>query len=109
MQCDYAGLSLQDAENKQLRLYALDFPEGKGSSTKSWFIRSRGSPSGTAFRTMEASDAPEPFAAWLDSPIAQIAVREGFEVRLLFTLDQPESWIWRLGSRRLRDDAFQSG
>src|SRR6266852_7090741 len=25
MQCDYAGLSLPDAENKQLRLYALDF------------------------------------------------------------------------------------
>src|SRR6266852_931602 len=30
MQCDYAGLSLPEAENQQLRLYALDFPEGKG-------------------------------------------------------------------------------
>src|SRR6266403_4188230 len=30
MQCDYAGLSLPDGESEQLRVYALDFPEGKG-------------------------------------------------------------------------------
>jgi formate hydrogenlyase transcriptional activator len=30
MQCDAAGVHLPDSGNKQLRLYALDFPEGNG-------------------------------------------------------------------------------
>jgi hypothetical protein len=54
MQCDYAGLSLPDAENKQLRLYAVDFPEGKGFLQEDLHYPIEGSPSGTAFRTMKA-------------------------------------------------------
>jgi len=65
MQCDYAGLSLPDAENKQLRLYALDFPEGKGFLQEELVYSIEGSPSGAAFRTMKPLALRSPFTGWL--------------------------------------------
>jgi formate hydrogenlyase transcriptional activator len=106
MQCDYAGLSLQDAENKQLRLYALDFPEGKGFFHEELVYSIEGSPSGTAFRTMKPLTLQSPFAAWLDSPIAQIAVREGLKSVCCLPLISRNRAIGVLVLGRLRDDAF---
>jgi len=106
MQCDYAGLSLPDAENKQLRLYALDFPEGKGFFHEELVYSIEGSPSGTAFRTMKPLTLQSPFAAWLDSPIAQIAVREGLKSVCCLPLVSRNRAIGVLVLGRLRDDAF---
>src|SRR2546425_8774252 len=106
MQCDYAGLSLPDAENKQLRLYALDFPEGKGFFHEELFYSIEGSPSGTAFRTMKPLTLQSPFAGWLDSPIAQIAVREGLKSVCCLPLISRNRAIGVLVLGRLRDDAF---
>jgi formate hydrogenlyase transcriptional activator len=106
MQCDYAGLSLQDAENEQLRLYALDFPEGKGFFHEELVYSIEGSPSGTAFRTMKPLTLQSPFAAWLDSPIAQIAVREGLKSVCCLPLISRNRAIGVLVLGRLRDDAF---
>jgi len=106
MQCDYAGLSLQDAENKQLRLYALDFPEGKGFFHEELVYSIEGSPSGTAFRTMKPLTLQSPFAPWLDSPIAQIAVREGLKSVCCLPLISRNRAIGVLVLGRLRDDAF---
>ncbi|HUC54789.1 MAG TPA: sigma 54-interacting transcriptional regulator [Candidatus Cybelea sp.] len=107
MQCDYAGLSLQDAEEKQLRLYALDFPEGKGFFHEELVYSIEGSPSGTAFRTMKPVTLQSPFAAWLDSPIAQIAVREGLHSVCCLPLISRNRAIGVLVLGRLRDDAFR--
>ncbi len=106
MQCDYAGLSLKDVENKQLRLYALDFPEGKGFFHEELVYSIEGSPSGTAFRTMKALTLQSPFAGWLDSPIAQIAVREGLKSVCCLPLISRNRAIGVLVLGRLRDDAF---
>ena len=106
MQCDYAGLSLPEAENKQLRLYALDFPEGKGFFHEELVYSVEGSPSGTAFRTMKALTLQSPFAGWLDSPIAQIAVREGLKSVCCLPLISRYRAIGVLVLGRLRDDAF---
>jgi len=106
MQCDYAGLSLQDAENKRLRLYALDFPEGKGFFHEELVYSIEGSPSGTAFRTMKPLTLQSPFAAWLDSPITQIAVREGLKSVCCLPLISRNRAIGVLVLGRLRDDAF---
>jgi formate hydrogenlyase transcriptional activator len=106
MQCDYAGLSLPDAENKQLRLYALDFPEGKGFFHEELAYSIEGSPSGTAFRTMKPLTLQSPFAGWLDSPIAQIAVREGLKSVCCLPLISRNRAIGVLVLGRLRDDAF---
>ncbi len=107
MQCDYAGLSLPDAENKQqLRLYALDFPESKGFLQEELVYSIEGSPSGTAFRTMKPLTLQSPFAAWLDSPIAQIAVREGLKSVCCLPLISRNRTIGVLVLGRFRDDAF---
>jgi formate hydrogenlyase transcriptional activator len=106
MQCDYAGLSLPDAENEQLRLYALDFPEGKGFFHEELIYSIEGSPSGTAFRTMKPLTLQSPFPGWLDSPIAQIAVREGLKSVCCLPLISRNRAVGVLVLGRLRDDAF---
>src|SRR6266851_35925 len=106
MQCDYAGLSLPDAENKQLRLYAVDFPEGKGFLQEDLLYSIEGSPSGTAFRTMKPLTLQSPFAGWLHYPIVQIAVREGLKSFCFLPLISRNRAIGTLVFARLRDAAF---
>jgi formate hydrogenlyase transcriptional activator len=65
-----------------------------------------GSPSGTAFRTMKPLTLQSPFAGWLDSPIAQIAVREGLKSVCCLPLISRNRAIGVLVLGRLRDDAF---
>jgi formate hydrogenlyase transcriptional activator len=106
MQCDYAGLSLPDAENKQLRLYALDFPAGKGFLQEEFAYPMEGTPSGTAFRTMKPLTLQSPFTSWLNYPIVQIAVREGLKSVCCLPLISRNRAIGVLVLGRLRDDAF---
>jgi formate hydrogenlyase transcriptional activator len=106
MQCDYAGLSLPDAENKQLRLYAVDFPEGKGFLQEDLVYSIEGSPSGTAFRTMKPLTLRSPFTGWLHLPIVQMAVREDLKSFCFLPLINRDHAIGTLVLARLRDDAF---
>ena len=106
MQCDYAGLSLPDAENKQLRLYVLDFPEGKGFLREELVYSIEGSPSGRAFRTMKPLAIQSPFTGWLDYPIVRMAVREGLKSFCFLPLISRDRAIGTLVLGRLRDDAF---
>jgi formate hydrogenlyase transcriptional activator len=106
MQCDYAGVSLPDAENQQLRLYAVDFPEGKGFLQEDLLYSIEGSPSGTAFRTMRPLRLQSPFTGWLHYPIVQIAVREGLKSFCFLPLISRNRAIGTLVFARLRDDAF---
>ena len=107
MQCDYAGLSLPDAENKQLRLYAVAFPEGKGFLQEDLVYSIEGSPSGTAFRTMKPLTLQSPFSGWLHYPIVQIAVREDLKSFCFLPLISRNRAIGTLVLARLRDDAFR--
>jgi formate hydrogenlyase transcriptional activator len=107
MQCDYAGLSLPDAENKQLRLYAVAFPGGKGFLQEDLVYPIEGSPSGTAFRTMKPLTLQSPFTGWLHYPIVQIAVREDLKSFCFLPLISRHRAIGTLVLGRLRDDAFR--
>jgi len=51
MQCDAVSIRLPDTENKQLRVYALDFPKSKGFLKEETLIPVEGSLSGRVFRT----------------------------------------------------------
>ena len=106
MQCDYAGLSLPDSENKQLRLYAVAFPEGKGFLQEDLVYAIEGSPSGTAFRAMKPMTLQSPFHGWLHYPIVQIAVREGLKSFCFLPLISRNRAVGVLVLARLRDDAF---
>jgi formate hydrogenlyase transcriptional activator len=106
MQCDYAGLSLPEPDNKQLRLYALDFPGGKGFLQEDLVYSMEGTPSGTAFRTMKPLTLQSPFTGWLNYPIVQIAVREGLKSICCLPLISRNRAIGVLVLGRFRDDAF---
>jgi formate hydrogenlyase transcriptional activator len=107
MQCDYVGLSLPDAEERQLRLYAFDFPDGKGFLQEDLVYPIEGSPSGAAFRTMKPLTLQSPFTDWLHYPIVQSAVREGLKSFCFLPLITRKRAIGTLVLARLRDDAFR--
>src|SRR6266481_3437775 len=106
MQCDYAGLSLPDGESEQLRVYALDFPEGKGFLQEELVYPIEGTPSGTAFRTAKPLTLQSPFTGWLNYPIVQKAVCEGLKSFCFLPLISRNRPIGVLVLGRLRDDAF---
>jgi formate hydrogenlyase transcriptional activator len=107
MQCDYASLSLPDSENKQFRLYALDFPESKGFLQEEMIHAIKeGSPSRTAIRTVKPLVLQSPFTGWLGFPTVQAAVREGLKSFCYIPLISRDHAIGTLNLGRLRDDAF---
>src|ERR1700686_2288070 len=106
MQCDCASLALPDAENKQLQLNVLDFPEGKGFFHEEGVYPIEGSPYGTAFRTMKPLALENPFAGWLDNPVVQSRICEGFKSLCFLPLISRNRAIGTLNLGRVRDDAF---
>jgi len=106
MQCDCASLALPHAENKQLQLYVLDFPEGKGFLQEEGAYSIEGSPYGTAFRTMRPLALDSPFTTWLDNPVVQSRISEGFKSLCFLPLIRRNRAIGTLNLGRLRGDSF---
>ena len=106
MQCDCASLALPNAENEQLQLNVLDFPEGKGFFHEEGVYSIEGSPYGTAFRTMKPLALHDPFTEWLDNPVVQSRVSEGFKSLCFIPLIRRSRAIGTLNLGRLRGDAF---
>jgi formate hydrogenlyase transcriptional activator len=106
MQCDCAGLALPVGKNEQLQLHVLDFPEGKGFLQEEGVYSVEGSPYGTAFRTMKPLALASPFAAWLDNPVVQSRITEGFKSLCFLPLISRNRAIGTLNLGRLRDGAF---
>jgi formate hydrogenlyase transcriptional activator len=106
MQCDYTGLSLPENNKKDLRLYAMDFPESKGLLHEELVYPIEGAPSGTAFRTMKPLTLRSPFTDWLSYPIVQMAIREELKSFAFLPLISKDHPIGVLVLGRLRDDAF---
>jgi formate hydrogenlyase transcriptional activator len=109
MQSDYAGLSLPEPGNKELRLYALDFPEGKGFLGEDLVYPVEGAPSGTAFRTMKPMALQSPFTEWINYPIVRMAEREGLQSFCFLPLIARNRAIGVLVLARLTNDAFSEG
>jgi formate hydrogenlyase transcriptional activator len=109
MQCDFASLSLPDAENKHLRHYALDFPEARGFLHEGLAYSVERSASGMAFRTMKPVTMQFPSTEWVDSPIVQVAAREGLKSLCFLPLTSRKGPLGTLNMGRRRDDAFAEG
>jgi formate hydrogenlyase transcriptional activator len=106
MQCDLASLALAEEDNEHLRLYAVDFPEGKGYLHEELVYAIEGAPSGVAFRTMKPVTLQSPFDAWLKYPMVQMAVREGMKSFCALPLISRNHAIGTLNLGWLRDHAF---
>src|SRR6202521_2657759 len=106
MECDCASLALPHGENKQLQLYVLDFPDGKGFLHEEGVYSIEGSPYGTAFRTMKPLALDSPFTSWLDNPVIQSRSSEGFKSLCFLPLISRNRSISTLNLGRVRDGAF---
>jgi PAS domain S-box-containing protein len=106
MQCECASLALPHEEDEHLQLYVLDFPEGNGFLHEAGFYSIDGSPYGTAFRTMKPLALASPFAAWLDNPVVQNRISEGFKSLCFLPLISRNLAIGTLNLGRRRGEAF---
>jgi formate hydrogenlyase transcriptional activator len=107
MECDYAGLSLPDPEKPEtMRVYALDFPEGKGLLHEEMQVPFEGAASAKAYLTMKPVLLDSTYPEWLKSPIAQIVASEGLRNLCFLPLITRNRAIGSLNLGRLRDEAF---
>jgi PAS domain S-box-containing protein len=106
MRCDCASLALPNAEKRQLQLSVLDFPEGKGFVHEEGVYSIEASPYGIAFRTMKPLALDSPFTTWLDNPVVQSRISEGFKSLCFIPLIRRNRAIGTLNLGRLRGDAF---
>jgi formate hydrogenlyase transcriptional activator len=108
MQCDVVSVDLPDADRKQLRIYALDFPESKGLLKEESLVPTECSPAGEVFRS------GKPLVLEVDNPdavescqahriIAEEGIRSGCMIPLIGR--NGVLGVLALGSRR--ENAFR--
>jgi formate hydrogenlyase transcriptional activator len=107
MQCNYAALSLPEGHSEQMRLYALDFPEGHGLIHEEMVYPMEGSGSGQAFQTREVFTLSRPEQGWApDSPMMRIGRREGLNSFCFLPLITRNGCVGTLNLARFKDTAF---
>ncbi len=107
MACDYAGLSLPDSEKERtMRMYALDFPEGKGLLHEEMLVPFDHATSAKAYLTMKPIVLSTASPDWNQSPIAQIRAEEGLTNLCFLPLISRGRAIGSLNLGRLRNEPF---
>ena len=107
MQCDYAALSLPEGRSSQMRLYALDFPEGHGLIREEMVYSIDGSGSGRAFRSQEVFTVSRPESGWAPGwPMMRIGRREGLNSFCFLPLITRNGCVGTLNLARFKDTAF---
>jgi formate hydrogenlyase transcriptional activator len=104
MHCDAVGVALPDGADHQLRLYALDFPAGKGFLQEEMLLPMEGSASGKVFRTGQplALSGPD----WFNSTICQVGMVEGLQSGCFLPLFSRNRILGVLLLARLQEQAF---
>jgi len=105
MRLDYVAVILPDKEGKQVRLYALDFPEGKGLVQQDMITPFDGSVSGQVLRSGTAWVGDVGELAKLDFN-HQIALEEGLQTFCLLPLSRGNRVLGALCLARLQKNAF---
>jgi formate hydrogenlyase transcriptional activator len=107
MACDYAGLSLPDPDkDRVMRMYALDFPEGKGLLHEEMLVPFDQASSAKAYLTMRPLVLSKASPDWLSSPIASIRDKEGLTNLCFLPLISRGRAIGSLNLGRLRNEPF---
>jgi formate hydrogenlyase transcriptional activator len=104
MHCDAVGVALPDGADHQLRLYALDFPAGKGFLQEAMLLPLEGSASGKVFQTGKplALSGPD----WFHSAVYQIGAVEGLQSGCFLPLLSRQRVLGVLLLARLQEQAF---
>jgi formate hydrogenlyase transcriptional activator len=106
MRCDAVGVVLPDVKSGQLRIYALDFPSGKGALTEEIVIPTEGSVSGAVLRSGKPMQAGPPYPAEMNALYQRLIVSEGIRSLWLLPLSGRQGPLGVLGVGRLQENAF---
>jgi len=104
---DYTALALYDAARNEMRLTALDFPEGKGLIREEMAIPLEGSAGGEVFATRKPLLVDAANINRFQSPIARLAEAEGLKCVCVLPLFASTRELGTLAVGALAENAFQ--
>ena len=106
---EYTSLALYEADKNQMRVLALDFPQGKGLIHEEMLVPLEGSIAGSAFRTRRPLVLDHAGMEAYDSPTSRLLRDEGVRSVISMPLITHDRALGTLSLASLRDAAFQQG
>jgi len=106
MQFAYISLALYDQENNQLRIHALDFPEGRGLMHEDILVPLKTAPSGMAFTSQKPVLLNSIDTERFPSEIARLLIAEGIKSTCSIPMTAHGQALGTLSVGSLREAAF---
>jgi formate hydrogenlyase transcriptional activator len=104
---DYTALALYDSARNEMRLTALDFPEGKGLIREEMTVPLEGSAGSEVFATRKPLLVDAANLNRFQSPIARLAEAEGLKCACILPLFASNRELGTLAVGALAENAFQ--
>jgi formate hydrogenlyase transcriptional activator len=106
---EYTSLALYEPVKNQMRMLALDFPQGKGLIREEMLVPLDGSMTGKAFRTRQPLVLDRAAMEEFDSPTSRLMRAEGVRSVVVTPLITHDRVLGTISLASLRDAAFQQG
>ena len=106
---EYTSLALFEESTNQMRVLALDFPQGKGLIHEEMLVPLDGSITGSAFRSRQPLVLNHAAMEGFDSPTSRLFLAEGVRSTVCMPLITHDRVLGTLSLASLRDAAFQQG
>jgi formate hydrogenlyase transcriptional activator len=106
---EYTSLALFEPETNEMRVLALDFPQGKGLIHEEMRVPIDGSMTGKAFRTRQPVILDRAAMEEFDSPTSHMMREEGVRSIVAMPLITHNRIVGTISLASLRDAAFQQG
>ena len=106
---EYTSLALYEEDKNEMRVLALDFPEGKGLIREEMAVQLKGSISGAAFRSRQPLLLDSVAMDGFDSPTSRLLRDEGVRSVVCMPLLTHDRALGTLSLASLRDAAFDQG
>jgi formate hydrogenlyase transcriptional activator len=106
---EYTSLAVFDSGTENMRVLALDFPQGKGLMREDLIVQLEGSMAGKAFRTRQPLVLDRNAMDEFDSPTSRLMRAEGVRSVVCMPLITHDRALGTLSLASLRDSAFQQG
>ena len=106
---EYTSLALYEPESNEMRVLAIDFPQGKGLLREETLVSLDSSITGKAFRTRQPLVLDRAGIEGFDSHTARLLLDEGVQSLICMPLVTHDRALGTISLASLRDAAFQQG
>ena len=106
---EYTSLALFEEDKNEMRVMALDFPQGKGLIHEEMLVPLEGSIAGSAFRNRRPVVLDHSAMGGFDSPTSRAMLDEGVRSVVSMPLITHDRALGTLSLASLRDGAFDQG